>query len=360
MNLKNVIQNWGFFSREEIEASEGKLLMLDIDFGRSCSLGCPSCFRRRNVVDNLDASDLTYDELLDVIDEARELGLQAIKICGAGEPTEDSRFLQFVSDMTERGIGVACFTKGQVLGSDSATKQYFGISTAFEFCKRLHELNVSFMLSWQSFEPAIQDEIVGKSGHSHMRDQALNNLIRAGFNRPLPTRLALCSNPITTQNIDEIFDIYTFARERNALPVTAAHMVNGEQYENPRFLAKFDVTDQQKIDLWTRLYSWNIKNGIQTLDEIRDERVSVLPGIHPCNQVACGLYITANGNVVSCSGSNIVEGNVREKSLREIWELSENRKRAGTFNCFCPPKDGITIPEDLYRQVLQNLINKYT
>lgn len=359
MNPKNVIQYWGFFSRKEILQNQGKLLMLDVDFGRSCSLHCPTCYRRKNPVDSSGTRDLTYDELLNVIDEARTLGLQSVKICGAGEPTEDRRFLQFVQDMTQRGIGVACFTKGQVLGSDSETNRIFGIDSAFTLCQQLFGLKVSFMLSWQSFRPAIQDAIVGKSGHSYIRDQVFDNLVRAGFNKPLPTRLSLNSNPITKQNIHEIFNLYVFARKQNILPVTAVHMVSGEQYKNPHFLSKFDVSDQHKIELWTRIYAWNIENGIHTMKNISDEGISALPGISPCNQIACGMYITANGNVVSCPGSNVIEGNVREKPLKEIWEASENKKRAGIFNCYCPPKDGITIPDDLYHQVLKNLIAKY-
>lgn len=335
--------------------------MLDIDFGRECSLRCPHCFRRKNVVDN-GSPDLTYKELIDVIDQARELGLQSIKTCGAGEPTENLLFLDFIQDMTRRDVGVAVFTKGHILGDDRATMKLYssyGISSALQLCEKLSALKVSFMLGWQSFDSGKQDHVVRRKGYTEKRDRALSNLIAAGFNKPLPTRLALCANPITRETIDEVFDVYVFARERNILPITAALMVSGKQFTK-KFLDRFDVTDQEKIDLWTKIYSWNIENGIQTLEEIKDEGTSVLPGIHPCNQVACGLYITANGNVTSCPGSNIVEGNMRRSPLKEIWERSENRRiRAGCFNCLCPPKDGVTIPENLYQKVLQNLIEKY-
>ena len=106
-NFDNRIQNWGFFTKEEIEANKGELLMLDIDFGRYCSLNCPGCFRKSNVVDDVPEGDLRYEELVKVIDEAKGLGLQSIKICGAGEPTENTKFLHFIRDMTQRGVGVA-------------------------------------------------------------------------------------------------------------------------------------------------------------------------------------------------------------------------------------------------------------
>ena len=356
-DYQNKIQYWGFFTQEELEANKGKLLMMDIDFRRYCSLNCSSCFRKSNVVDDVNEGDLSYDELLAVIDEAKGLGLQSLKICGAGEPTQDSRFLQFDRDMTERDIGLAVFTKGQVLGSDEEARRFnprYGIESAQELCDELYKLKVSFMLSFQSFYTEVQDALVEEEGHALVRNQALENLVIAGFNESNPTRLCLCNAPITKKNYDEVFDIYVYARERNIYPVIAVSMVSGKQLDD-EFIRKIDLTDEQKVDLWIRVYSWNIERGVQTLEQIRGEGISAMPGSHPCNQVAAGLYVTANGNVVGCPGYTAIEGSVKDTSLSEIWGASQNKRRAGTFNCGCPPKEGKTIPTDLYAKVLANL-----
>jgi len=356
-DYQNKIQYWGFFTGEELEANRGDLLMMDIDFRRYCSLECSSCFRKSNDIDDINEEDLSYDELLAVIDEAKDLGLQSVKICGAGEPTEDSLFLQFVRDMTDRDIGVAAFTKGQVLGSDKEARRFnrkYGIETAQELCNELYKLKVSFMLGFQSFDTEIQDALVGKESHTLRRNQALENLARAGFNEPNPTRLCLCNAPITKSNYDEVFDIAVYARERNIYPVIAVSMVSGKQLDD-EFIQKIDPTEEQKVALWTRVYSWNIERGVQTLEQIKKEGISAMPGSHPCNQVAAGLYVTANGNVVGCPGYTAIEGNVKDRSIREIWEESQNKLRTGTFNCGCPPKEGKTIPTDLYAKVFSNL-----
>ncbi|NQV08265.1 radical SAM protein [Candidatus Woesearchaeota archaeon] len=360
-DFENTIQYWGFFSREEIESNKGNLLMMDIDFRRYCSLNCSYCFRKNNSVDDVNKGDLSYDELITVIDDAKELGLESVKICGAGEPTQDSRFLQFVRDMTDKDIGVATFTKGQVLGNDEEAKRFnhkYGIGSAQELCNELYKLNVSFMLSFQSFHTEVQDALVRQEGHTLARNQALENLVKAGFNEPNPTRLCLSSAPITKTNYDEVFDIYTYARERNIYPIIAVSMVSGKQLDD-EFIHKIDLTDEQKLALWTRVYSWNIEKGVQTLEQIEEEGISAMPGSHPCNQVAAGLYVTANGNVVSCPGFTSIEGNVKERSIEDIWTESQNLRRAGTFNCGCPPKEGRTIPNDLYEKVLQNLKQIY-
>ncbi len=360
--FQNTMLYFGFFSKEEIEQNKGKLLMLDIDFGRYCSLECPGCFRKSNVVDDLEQGDLSYKELISLIDDAKELGLQSVKICGAGEPTQNSRFFQFVQDMTKRDIGVAVFTKGQVLGNDGEAKRFnrkYGITTAKDLCERLYDLKVSFMLSFQSFFTEKQDALVGGiEGHSYVRNQALENLVAAGFNRTNPTRLALELGPITKDNYDEIFDLYVFARKRNIYLIPNFLMVSGKQIDK-NFLDQYDCTEEQKRDLFVRIYSWNIKHSIQTLEQIRNEGASCMPGIHPCNQVAVGLYVTANGNIVGCPGFGEIgdiEGNVKRENIRDVWNRSKNKTlRAGIFNCRCPPKDGITIPNRLYNEVLLDL-----
>lgn len=361
-DYQNTFPYWGFISKKDVQENAGKLLLLDIDFGRYCSLACSGCFRRDNDVDDIEAGDLTYNELISVIDDAIPLGLQSIKICGVGEPTENVRYLQFIRDMTERDIGVATFTKGHVLGDDEAAVRFnkkYGITTAEELCEALSELKVSFMLAVQSFHAEIQDAMVGREGYTLMRNQALENLVNAGFTDSNPTRLAYANAPFTRENYNEVFDLYVFARERNIYPINAVLMTVGNQVDG-NYLSQYDVSNEEKVDLWTRIYSWNIEHGLQTVEQIREEGISVLPGSHPCNQLGAGLYLTAKGNVVGCTGLAAVQGNVREQSIKEIWEQSEGRRNfAGKFNCHCPPKDGITIPSDLYDEVLERLEEKY-
>lgn len=351
----NVVQHWGFFSREEITRDAGRLLMLDIDFGRECSLRCPTCFRRRNAVDDSADRDLSYDELLEVLRQACELGLKAVKICGAGEPFENPNLLRLARTLTGWNVGLSIFTKGHVLGDDDLAARIFaheGIGDSQSLAERLFELKTSVLVSFQSFRPEIQDRLVGNmDGHTLRRNRAVAMLADLGFNRCSPTRLAFCANPITRDNYDELFDIYVYSRERNILPVNAALMVSGKQLDR-RFLDRVDVTAEEKIRLWTLIYRYNIAHGFQTPDQIRADGVSSMPGIHPCNQIAAGLYLTANGNVVMCPGdSDGVLGNVRQLPLGNIWKTYQTTGNCGRYNCGCPPKLNKTLPSDLFSAV---------
>jgi len=214
-------------------------------------------------------------------------------------------------------------------------------------------------LGFHSFDPAIQDYAVRTPGYTQIRNIALENLVNAGFTDSSQTRLAFCNAPVRNSTSEDAFPIYVWARERNIYPVTAVLMTSGKQIDS-EFLRQNDLTHEQKVELWTNIYSWNIENGLQTLEEIETDGISCLPGGHPCNQLRAGLYVTMKGNVVGCPGYIESQGNVRKQSLEEIWEQSKTRRIAGNrFNTGCPPKEGITIPNTLYAEVLTNLQSKY-
>lgn len=355
--LSNTVQHWGFFTAEEIRsaASEESLLMIDLDFGRKCSLTCPGCFRRDNPVDQDGLRDLDYDEILDVVDQACALGLRSIKLCGAGEPFENPSLLRFASDLTQRHIGLAIFTKGHVLGDDAWVARLFGpeVRDGLTFSHMLFTLKTSIMLSYPSFDGKLLSSLVGDRLRMYPQRlrQAAKILADTGFNQIQPTRMAFVHAPITKQSINDAFGVYRFARERNILPVLAFLMISGRQI-NRSFLHRYDPTPQQKLRLFRLVYEYNLAKGLNTQEQLAKEGISCMPGIHPCNQIAVGLYITANGNVLRCPGDyNPPLGNVRHEKFAEIWKRCRDWRFKGQFNCGCPFKDGITIPLGLYDSV---------
>jgi len=110
-NYKNDVKWWGNISGEELHSclpdGTAKLLTMDLDIGDTCGLRCPHCFRRDSKFDCVSqANKLTYEEIVGYVKEAKELGLKQIKILGRGEPFQDSRFLEFLEEMTALDIGV--------------------------------------------------------------------------------------------------------------------------------------------------------------------------------------------------------------------------------------------------------------
>jgi MoaA/NifB/PqqE/SkfB family radical SAM enzyme len=233
----------------------------------------------------------------------------------------------------------------------------YGIRTANELADELVKYKLSFNLCCQSFRTEVQNAMVGRSWYTPLRNKAMEVLAEAGFNKENPTRLCLANAPVTRQNIDDAFGIYVFARERNMYPVIVVPMTSGKQL-TPEFIEKVDITKEQKVKLWVDVYSWNIEHGVQTMEQLRQDGISCIAGGHVCNQNAAGIYITANGNVVRCPGFTDVLGNVRDESIKDIWERIGG-EYAGEFNCHCPPKDDITIPPRFYETVLEILEKIY-
>ncbi|MDD5626785.1 MAG: radical SAM protein [Patescibacteria group bacterium] len=357
-NFVNDVDGWSF-SKEYLAQNTGKLLTLDLDFGEYCSLNCPHCFRRNGAVNRSSNPCLLPIEILYLINsQAQELGLESIKILGAGEPFEDKYFLIFLEQLKSLGIKVNIFTKAHVLGDDALANKYFNLS-ARELVSVIKDLGVSLNVGFNSFDPALQDEMVGVQGYTEKRNRALELLAEAGFNQGQPTRLCLAIVPITKQNIHEIYDIYVFARERNIYPVTTVSMCAGRARESWKDLTP---REEELIALYTRINIYNIEKGVNTLKELSENGVSAYAGGHPCNQVACGMYITSRGIVLRCPGDDVTvfSEDVRKESLADIWHRSENYARHGMFNCHCPPKDGKSIPQCLYQEVLSRVQKHFT
>lgn len=358
-NYINDINGWAF-DKKTIQENAGKLLTLDIDFGDYCSLNCPFCFRLNNSIDD-NTQELKIEDLKKIIIEAKALGLRSVKFLGKGDPFENKGFLDFLRFLHKQEVIPLIFTKGQVLGDDKSVYKYFqeyGITTGLELVEELKRLNVSIMLGFASFDSIVQNKIVGRknSNYTEIRNQALMNLVNTGFNDSNPTRLALAMNPITIWNVDEILEIYKWGRKRNFYCIVTPSMISGRA-KDKTWLA-ITPPKEKIIEIYTKIYEFNIETELQTIGQIEKEGVSAYAGGHPCNQVSTGMYVSLNGVVLSCPGSEEkIEGNIWKQGLTEIWSQSKNKtERAGTFNCGCIAKDGKSIPNELYSIVKNNLL----
>ncbi len=352
----NDINGWAF-DKNTIEENKGKLLTLDIDFGSYCSLNCPTCFRKNNTVDKLE-KELKFDDLVDIVKQAKRLGLRSVKFLGAGDPFENKGFLDFLYFLKSEKIIPLIFTKGQVIGDDKLVSRYFGyknIHTGKELVRVLNDCNCSIMLSINSFDDVITGRMVGRpKEYIDVRNRALELFVEAGFNEGNPTRLAVINSPVTVWNYDEAFEIYKWGRLRNLYTVITPTMISGRAKN--RTWKRVNPTEEQLIDLYVKIYQFNIETNLQTLEQIKQEGIATYAGAHPCNQVATGLYVTLNGVVLSCPGSEeLIEGNIWENSLEDIWNFSQNIKRSGTFNNGCIAKEGKSIPTDFFKKVIFKL-----
>lgn len=357
-NFVNDVDGWSF-SKEKLERNKGRILTLDIDLGNLCSLNCPHCFRRNGHLGSLHLREMNQERVLDVVKQAKKLGLESVKFLGAGEPFENYRFLKFLRDLKKMDVKPLIFTKGHVIGDDSLARKYFGqegIENSWQLVEALKELGARIMLGFNSFDSRKQNRMVGGiRGYTLKRNRALEMLANAGFNRKNPTHLCLAANPVTRYNYKDVFEIYKWGRVRNIYVVVCPTMVSGRA-ASEEFWRGITPSKKKLVDLYVKIYKFNLEKGIQTMEDIRRDGIASYAGGAPCNQVACGMYVRLDGIVLRCPGDDVtILGNVKNDSLDKIWFGNENFRRAGTFNCRCPPKDGKSIPRELYNNVMARL-----
>lgn len=237
-----------FLSDETIrDARSGKL-----NLGKKypCGMKCPGCFSEDKTY--LDAANfLTWREVFDVIDDARTIGLHSIKFLGPGELFQNPNLFEILDAAENRQLPISIFTKGAELGDDTLANYVYGhlgIRTAAALVDRLRQYScVRVLLGFNSFDPRVQDLMVGSHGvtgyyeiengsftkrgvarYTEKRNQALVNLVTAGFNQPeYGQRLSLIAAPVRLDQISEIPEMYIWAARRNIPLVIAPTMESG-------------------------------------------------------------------------------------------------------------------------------------
>lgn len=339
------IQGWQF--RQELITeynSQGKLLTMDLDIPSSCLLNCAYCFAKEDAYYRSQAGDkpLSLKRIMEIIKEAKILGLKSIKVVGYGEPFENSEIYNFIRFATELDIHLVIFTAGYTLGKN------FGDEQAVNF---LYQHKVSLMVKYHTLERTKEDSIVGREGYSQKRDRILKLFLgHGGFNSETPPRLGL-ENVIAIKNIQELAAIYEYFKIFRNIhvdidpPIPVGRTKNREQAEN------IGLKEDSLLELYKLIYSINGRYKLPFLG------VSPFIGNPPCSQLPNGIYLTLSGKVMSCCGGSEEYGNVNKgESLEEIFQRNPYRLKQAHIYHDCPyrAKAGI-LNEQFLNKVRQTI-----
>ncbi len=362
------------------EEKDASSLDLQLKFGRlyrkTCTQRCPHCF---NQEDDFYVSKIISDQKLmrwaetnEVIQKAKKLGLESVKFLGIGEFFKNPRLFHILDELQGEGIKAGIFTKGSALGDDLIARNcgYDGINNAEDLVKRLAGYdNVSVLLGANSFNPQLQDEMVGCGQDSQCvkdytiaRNKALQLLVKYRFNDPSKgKRLALIAAPVTPQASDETVEMYEWGMRRNIPVITIPTMVSGKgknelewllnQFETDsnlvdRFDPKREMTREKRYtewltDFYTDVYSKAIDMGITTIEKINLDGISGYAGTAQCQQKQNGMYLRLPGTVQECPGRCVgaeITGDIRKTGLLSTWIGSRNYDRKKDCNSLCAVK----------------------
>jgi MoaA/NifB/PqqE/SkfB family radical SAM enzyme len=361
--------------------SQAKSGVVSLSKRYPCGLKCPGCFSEDNTY--ADGSRLlSWREVYQVIDQAREIGLRSVKFLGPGELVQNPDLFEILDAAEERHLPISVFTKGVELGDDELAAYVHGrngIRSSTELVDRLASYKcLRILLGFNSFDPIRQDKMVGSSGvtghyqvsngiflkrgverYTEKRNRALVNLVRYGFSSEINCqRLSLIAAPVGLDQIDEIPEMYVWAARRNIPLVIAPTMESGPKSVGlMKYNKKSDPAHEKLRALFVRLYSRALEEGVLDAATVKREGISAYMGTAPCNQIANGLYLRLNGSVQICPGAfdeASIFGNIHEKSFVDIWRGSANYQLGALENNWCKAKKN-GMPPSLQEDVLMAL-----
>ncbi|NDV23248.1 radical SAM protein [Desulfovibrio sp. JC022] len=288
---------WGSpFTGAEIKKTlENKqLLTAELELSRVCDLRCIYCYASSGEKLN---NELSFDEIIDAVEQCQNLGARKIIILGGGEPMLYPRIMDAIRYIHSLGLEIELFSNGTRITPEIAAE--------------LYELKVQPVIKFNSLDPQVQDLLAGKNNSHKAIRKGLNNLLEAGYGNgdiPMGAQTIICR-----QNFNEIPEMWRWLRTRKIIPY----------FET--------ITDQgrAKDHLELALSPAKIGDLFNKLSRIDREEFGIEWEPKPpvaafsCKRHFYSCTITTTGDVIPCPGVDISAGNIRLDTLENIIAQSE-------------------------------------
>lgn len=288
---------WGTpFTEQEINDAlkSNRLLTAELELSRVCDLRCIYCYASSG--EKL-PDELGYNEVLDAVNQCRELGARKIIILGGGEPMLYPRIMDVIRYIHDLGLEMELFTNGTRITPETASQ--------------IHELSVEPVIKFNSLDADTQDMLAGKKGaHKDIR-RGLDNLLSAGFGqdgKKMGAQTVICKH-----NYEELPEMWRWLRNRNIIPyfetITDQGRAKDQEsmavspIEAGELFEKLSRIDRQEFG-----FHWEPKPPVAAFT---------------CKRHFYSCTITTTGSVIPCPGVDIPAGNIREKKLVDIINDSE-------------------------------------
>lgn len=304
--MQNEYYPWSKVVLDEVLSKhrQGKIPTLDIDLTSKCSgASCIYCDSKPAVCANGNLGETDFDEIKEVVLEAKKHGLKFVYSCGLGEPLEDRKFWDMIHLFKSNEICFSIFSNG------------IFISDVY-IAKELKEHNVNIILKMDTFDESKFDKILGGIGISSKIFAARDYLIEAGYGgKNQYTDLAFSIVP-TSLSIDGIPEVVRFAKKHGIFASIGELEQAGEVINN--HLNKVLGISEEKV---------------MQLKQVADNYIggAYMRPICPC--ILTGLHIDSNGNCIvdhdtgfNCKWFLLKErpvvklGNIKTENIYSIFE----------------------------------------
>jgi PqqA peptide cyclase len=274
-------------------------LTLQYEITYKCNLRCMMCYNASGAADG--RTDMTDEEWMAVADESCRMGVLEAIVSG-GEP-----FLR--PDLVFRLLDF--FRKNWIV-PHLITNGWF---ITPEIARRLAEYPFGFIqVSIDGHTPEIHDRVRQVKGSWDRATRALQYLSSQG----LPCRLAHTAVKFNYQHVPEIVDL--------AIALGARTVIFGKALAQGRGNTNADdvLLGPEEAKAFTEIYRQQRKEKFQY--------VNVVLGMQTAHQLLeshmspnAAVVVRPNGEVRIGCLAPFVYGNVREQSLRDIWQAGANQ-----------------------------------
>ena len=289
------------------------LSLLTLFTASGCNLKCPYCFTGGWAKTDTNLKNTDYFALLE---QSKVLGASAVWWVGQGEPFLVPFWRDLIIASEKQNLWIGIFTNGTRLDDNAA--------------QFVLEHDVSLYMKVNSFDPEIQGRLIGHDGQEFL--ETILPRIEWFVSKGMATKHRLAVESVITKlNYDEIPTLFRWCRDRKIIPFIEMmeHACDGAK--------ELDVSPEKHIKLFREL---------QRID--REEYGYVWDIVPPwaayrCRNIYLGLAVDAWGNVTPCSGMRYRLGNIKDKSLKQIWESKEARQFRNPARHEPQPWDGKSL-----------------
>lgn len=289
MNLKSR-QILDLFNKECIE--QGHLSGAVIELLTKCNLSCRHCY-----LPSHDDIGLSKDRLLSLLRELRKLGVVEITFTG-GEIFLRDDIYELIEAARKEYMRVFLLTNATMI-SDLAAK-------------KVAELNVAQVSTTVfSMNPEVHDYITKSKGSLKRTLKGVERLIKCGVPVVIKT-------PVMTINYKSVMDIKKYCDEIGCefiYSTTIFEKINGDK--SPKEL---ELKEDELKSVIRQMDGLNSDNEYGSINRSANKKYGI-----PCVALRTSLAIDRMGNVYPCNSYLRKMGNIREKTISEIWNSAEMR-----------------------------------
>ncbi len=282
-----------------------------------CNYRCKHCGNNSIIPKE---TDLKNEEVYKLLDEMIELNLLKINFTG-GEPTTNPHLIEYIRYVKGKIPRITMTTNGSLITDEFAKRlKDAGLNMAKISIDGLSKFHNQF----RNFENAYEKAIAAiKNFQKHGIEVRVQTTLTKDNTKDLLDLMEVLSDlKISHQTIVPVCPIGRADREM---------MLDKESYKNFIYDMYLKVKDLIEKGTTTNFQIRPVFGARELFEGLKNTSFETLSMKYSCEALQNTMEIQPNGDVVPCSFLSLPIGNVREKSLIEIWKDSEANKLRGLF-----------------------------